>query len=330
MNIGFYGEKEGYSGIEIYSRGLFESLDDLEIDYVRPPSIAKPWLLNRLFLDYFKLRSLENDIVHVTSQDMLSGFVFPKVENLVVTVHDIFPYLDGYSGPFYSLMARNYVRNIENNANRVIAISEATKEQLIENTDIESEKIEVVYQGIDLETFRPVKGETGYENYYLHVGHELDRKNMKGLIEIFDLIKKEDPDAKLVRVGNGDRTRKLLENSSLAEGEDVFYEEDIDTEKLVKLYSNAEKLLFPSEAEGFGRPMIESLACGTPVIAFDRKPMNEVLPDSMLVEWKDNEGFAQKAVNKIYKSESCREIAEEFTWERTARETKKVYRECLQ
>ncbi|WEL20075.1 glycosyltransferase family 4 protein [Candidatus Nanohalococcus occultus] len=329
MRIDFFAETEGVSGIKIYSRNLLKYLKDQEIGHIMPPDAAKPWLVNRIFLDFFALRKVDADIVHLASQDLLSGIVVPEINNMVVTVHDIFPYLDGYAGPFYSWMARNYVKNLERNADKVIAISEATKEQLEENTEVETQKIEVVYQGVDLELFRPVEEEIDYGEYFLHVGHELDRKNMDGLIKVFEKIKEEKPEAKLVRVGNKDRTRKLIENSDIVDSTDVVYEEGIDSDRLVKLYSNAEKLLFPSEAEGFGRPMIESLACGTSVVAFDRKPMNEVLPELMLVEWGDTESFAQKAIEPLESPEACREIAGKYSWETTADQTKEVYKKCL-
>lgn len=327
MNVDFFADLEGNSGVSIYSKELYGELKDEEyhLNNLEPLSILRPSFLNQVFLNPIKLRRSDANLIHVASQDLMSAIWIPE-KTTVVTVHDIFPYL-GYSGPIYSWMSKIYVDNIEKNADRVIAISEATKEQLIQNTSLEPEKIDVVYQGVDLETFRPVDEDPGYDNYFLHVGHELDRKNIDGLIAAFENIKENDMEAKLVRVGNIDRTKKLLKDSDLVLGEDVIHEEDVDLGRLVELYSNARKLIFPSEAEGFGRPMIESLACGTPVVAYDRKPMNEVLPETMLVEWEDTESFAYKALDT--QSYDCRKIAQEFTWKRTAEQTKKVYRECL-
>lgn len=327
MNIDFFADLGGNSGVSIYSKELYEELEDEEyrVNNLEPFSILRPHFINQVLLNPIRLLGSDADLLHFASQDLMSAIHLPETST-VVTVHDIFPYLD-YSGLVYSWMSKIYVDNIEKSADRVIAISEATKEQLIKNTSLESEKIDVVYQGVDLEKFRPVDEDLGYDNYFLHVGHELDRKNIEGLIAAFEKIKAEDAETKLIRVGNIDRTEKLLKNSDLVLGEDVIQEEDVDLDRLVNLYSNARKLLFPSEGEGFGRPMIESLACGTPVVAYNRKPMREVLPETMLVEWKDTESFAHKALND--ESYDCRKVAQKFTWERTAEQTKEVYKKCL-
>ncbi|PSH02159.1 MAG: hypothetical protein BRC26_01980 [Nanohaloarchaea archaeon QH_8_44_6] len=104
----------------------------------------------------------------------------------------------------------------------------------------------------------------------------------------------------------------------------MIYESDITDEKLVALYSNAEKLLFPSHGEGFGRPMLESLACGTPVVAYDKRPMSEILPEDMLVD--EDVEFMKKAVESKFEDEVCRGIAQKYTWNKTAEKTIMTYR----
>ncbi|MFB6144027.1 MAG: glycosyltransferase family 4 protein [Candidatus Nanohaloarchaea archaeon] len=296
--------------------GELEKITDVK--KISPSEILKPWFLNKLLLNPLKFWSMRGEKVHVTNQDDLATFLpLPKMD-LSVTVHDIFPYAEDYSGPVYSLMARLYVRNLERHADRIIAISEATKEQLLENTAIEEDRIEVVYQGVDTEIFRPVEEEPEYDNYFLHVGSEIERKNIPGLIQIFEKIKEERHEALLVRVGRmSSDTEELIEDSSLKIGEDIVYVDSVDTEELVKLYSHAEKLLFPSHGEGFGRPMIESLACGTPVVAYNRKPMSEVLPEDMLVQ--DKEFFVKNSLKDSDEIRRCRSLGENFGWEETAK-----------
>lgn len=330
MEVEFFGNIEGKSGVEIYAKELYQNLQkyDIDISYILPSKILKPYFLNQIFMNWLKYYNSEAEVFHATNQDLMSVVFLPDVENLVVTVHDIYPYLEGFSGPIYSWMAEKYIKNIENQADKVIAISEGTEKQLLNNTKVNSEKIEVIYQGVDSEVFRPVESDIGYGRYFLHVGHELDRKNIGGLIKIFERIKKKDSKVRLVRVGEmSEQTEKLIKESSLKLGEDIFYEKDAPIQRLVELYSGAEKLLFPSKGEGFGRPIIESLACGTPVVAYNREPMNEILSDTMLVEWEDTESFARKALDE--QSYDCRKAAQKFTWEKTAKQTKEVYEECL-
>jgi glycosyltransferase involved in cell wall biosynthesis len=322
MKVNLVG-KTRHSGVGIYTQELRDALaeKDVKTNFKENPSLLKPEFLNQVLLTSHLLDSSSN-INHITTQDLMSAYFLPSDMKLVVTVHDIFPYLD-YSGKVYSWMAERYVRSIEKKADRIIAISEFTKEQLVENTRIESSDIDVVYQGVNLETFRSRKEEEN-RNYFLHVGSEIDRKNIEGLIEIFEGIKKREQDTKLLRVGKiSEKTKKIIRNSDLVLGEDIVYKADISEEKLVELYSGAQKLLFPSHAEGFGRPIIESLACGTPVVAYNKKPMSEILPEEMMVEYQDQTAFVEKALST--QDNAPRDYAEDFTWDRTAEEVIKTY-----
>ncbi len=329
MNIGYLGSVKGHSGMEVYSKKLYTALrkEEIEITQKEPYRLLKPDFLNHLLLEPFHMKTNE-DLVHITNQDLFSGLILPEKPKKVVTVHDIFPYLRGFSGPFYSWMAKRYVHNLEKYADKIIAVSGFTKEQLLENTDVTESKIEVVYQGVDLKQFKPKKSESEFDRYYLHVGSELGRKNIPELIDLFEEIRENKQDAKLIRVGAlSEDVRKHIEKSDLKLGEDIVYKTDISTQRLVELYSNAEKLLFPSKAEGFGRPMIESLACGTPVVAYNTKPMSEVLPKSMLVTLNSTEQFVEKSVSEQESAEECRKIAEKFRWSKTAERTVKIYQE---
>lgn len=332
MEVDYFAETTGFSGVRVYSRKLMEALDGkVELNHVEPYRVLKPGFVNKPLLNPYRFPRLGSDVVHVTNQDDLAAFPLVLRSPLVVTVHDIFPYVDDYSGPVYSTAARLYVWNIEKHADRVIANSEFVKQQLLDHTDVSGERIEVVYQGVDTDTFRPVDADTGYGDYYLHVGSEIGRKNIPGLVSIFSRLKQEKPGAKLVRVGSpSPETLEDIEEEGLELGEDVIYEQDVSTERLVKLYSNAFGLLFPSHGEGFGRPMLESLACGTPVVAYDRKPMSEVLPDEMLVEPGNEHGFAEKALGLKAGRDRCRSIAREYTWKKTADAVLEVYRDAAE
>lgn len=330
MEVGFFADIQGYSGVDVYSRNLYKELSNrTNLKHIKPKSFLKPNFLNKLFLNPLQLKKIKTDLIHLTSQDFLAGFfIGTKADKLVVTVHDIFPFLEGQSGPVYSWMAKRYIKNIKNHADKIIAVSNATKDQILKNTDIKPNKIKVIYEGVDSDVFKPVEADLGYGKYFLHVGSELKRKNIPGLMKIFKEIKEIESKVKLVRVGWLKRkTERLLKNLDLKLGEDVIYRESISTRSLVKLYSNAEKLLFPSLGEGFGLPILESLACGTPVIAFNKKPMSELLPKEMLCGKGNLEKFAKKALSYELSKTKCREIAKRFSWEKTAKRTLGVYKD---
>jgi glycosyltransferase involved in cell wall biosynthesis len=324
-----FGYRKGHSGVCIYTEKLFDALKHLDAGYEfelsEPGRKLRPRAMNQILLNNFKLRNQRSEIVHLTNQDDLGTlFPFPNVDNLVVTVHDLFRKTDP-SAPLDGFRSSRYIRNIEKHADKVIAISEATKQQLIKHSEVEENKIEVIYQGVDTEEFKP-QGEVEYDEYILHVGTEIPRKNAEGLINIFEKYREINSDAKLIRVGEmSEKVKQRLKNSDLKLGEDIIYEEDVSFNCLKALYTNAEKLAFPSHAEGFGRPIVESLACGTPVIAYDKKPMNEILPGEMLADFEDEEEFVQKLTEDY--EEDTRKIARRFSWEDTARQTVELYRE---
>lgn len=326
MRINYFAELEGYSGVRVYSRELKQALEaEIDIQLESPRRWFRPEFLNKPLLNPWLYLRLDSSLLHVTNQDDMAVPFFPE-RKLVVTIHDIFPHVEEYAGPVYSAAAALYVRQIEKHADKIIAISEFTREQLLENTEIGRDRIEVIYQGVNLDKFSPDNGEIEHDNYYLHVGSEIPRKNIEGLIRIFSKIKEKDAEAKLLRVGEMSKeAKKGMEDQDLEEGEDVIYYSGISDDRLVALYSNAQKLLFPSHGEGFGRPMLESLACGTPVIAYNRKPMSEVLPEEMLCDGEEQE-FVETALNLEISRDKCREIAEEYTWEKTARKTIEVYK----
>ncbi len=318
--IALYGYYRENSGVQIYTRKLLEQYEGRDdIKGVEPYRALKPRFLNQALLNPVKLRRTNSELIHITNQDDLSTYFLPKAQNLVVTVHDIFRYTRGKS--IDKKRGELYLSNIEKHADKIITISKATKKSIIKNTGLDQEDIEVIYQGVDTQTFKP-EGETEYSKYILHVGTEIERKNVKELIQIFSDLKKKHSDLKLVRVGQpAKQTKKEIKKQNLKIGEDIIYENNISFERLKALYTNAEKLAFPSKAEGFGRPMIESLACRTPVVAYNKEPMNEVLPQEMLANNKQE--FVDKLTQKT--KTDCRGIAKKYNWEKTAEQTLQIY-----
>jgi glycosyltransferase involved in cell wall biosynthesis len=235
------------------------------------------------------------------------------------------------------LIAEFYARSIKKLDN-IIAISESTSKEIQEELGIEQEKITVIYQGVDQEYFRAKKideeilDKYGIETPYLiYVGSEIPRKNMEGTMTKFAELQEKHPELTLVKIGTaGDNYRKktmeYMEENNLEKGEDVIFTGFVDEEDLPQVYSSAEATLLLSTHEGLGRPLMESLACGTPVLANDIDPMNEILPEDMLVDLDSKEDFNQKYEERSKDSERNRSLIEEYTWKRTAEKTAEVFR----
>ena len=355
ITVDFVGKVGEKSGIGNYATKLFHELkevEDLEVRKKEPswdfPIFHRIDVINRKLQNFieipFKALRSDSDIFYVTSQRKTSGLVFlpkKKLGNVVATVHDIEPYVNSSMGKPTQLIAEFYARAVKKLEN-IIAISESTSRELQEALGIEEEKITVIYQGVDQEYFQPREPEEevlekyGVERPYLvYVGSEIPRKNIEGTMQKFSELQEKHTELKLVKVGTaGENYRKetleYIEENNLEKGEDVVFTGFVDEEDLPQVYSSAEATLLLSTHEGLGRPLMESLACGTPVLANDIDPMNEILPEDMLVDLESKEDFIQKYEERNQDRERNRSLIKEYSWKKTAEETAEVFRKIVQ
>lgn len=225
----------------------------------------------RNFMVSRELKKRRIDIFHGLSNELPNGIHKTDVP-AVVTIHDLifvrFP-------EFYKTIDRkiyfNKVKYACDSAQRIIAISEQTKEDIIRFFNVDSNKIEVVYQSVSPVFFE--KGNTGYllskynlkEQFILSVGTHEPRKNQLSLLKA---IKAENLDIQVVFVGKKTSyTKKMAHFISENKMEDqVKFLNDISENDLAGLYQLASLSVYISFFEGFGLPVIEAMASGCPVI----------------------------------------------------------------
>jgi glycosyltransferase involved in cell wall biosynthesis len=280
--------------------------------------------------------------------DMLfvPAHVLPMVHprSSVVTVHDL-GYLH-YPGA-HPLLDRLYLdlstRYNARAARRVIAVSQATQDDLVQYYGLEPDKITVVYSGWD-ERMRPVEDEGTIERvkarygirgeYVLYMGTLQPRKNLGRLLEAVARLRKEAQRGKapgLVIAGRKgwlyDPIFQQVERLGLES--EVVFPGYVPQDDLPALLSGARLFVFPSLYEGFGLPVLEAMACGTPVVCSNVSSLPEVAGDAaLLVDPLDVKGMAE-AMNRLVQDEGLRtELVErgyrqvrQFSWERCARET---------
>jgi glycosyltransferase involved in cell wall biosynthesis len=251
----------------------------------------------------------------------------------VVNVHDLsFESNPELMGPRDRLMFRTFVPRSARRADRVLAISERTKRDLIEHYRIPERKIVVTPLGVD-PTFRPNGTAPDGPRYALFVGGIQPRKDPLTAIEALALV---DGDLRLVLVGDekhgGGEVRDAIRRLGLEQR--VELAGYVEHEGLASLYRGAACLVFPSRYEGFGLPVLESMASGTPVVASRAGAVPEVAGDAaVLVDPGDPEALAQ-GIREVL-DDSDRFVAaglaraKQFTWAETARRTLEVYRELL-
>ena len=252
----------------------------------------------------------------------------------VVTVHDLsFERDPGLMGLRDRLVFRTAVPRSARRAARVLAVSERTKRDLIELYDIPPEKIVVTPNGID-PAFSPEGPSPDGTAYALVVGTLQPRKDPGAAIEALALL--GDGDLRLVFAGPDKGGRADAERAAERAGLSgrVEFRGHVPQEELAALYRGAACLVFPSRYEGFGLPVLEAMATGTPVVATTAGALPEVAGEAAILVEEQNPvalagGIERALADRERLVAAGLERARTFSWAETARRTLEVYRSLL-
>jgi glycosyltransferase involved in cell wall biosynthesis len=305
--------------------------------YPLPVSLFE-WLWNRLHLVSVEKLVGRVDLFHAS--DWVQP---PSAMPCLTTVHDLSPWL--WPDTFPRKIIVNQKRRLEHvrrQCRLVLADSEATKNDLMEILGFSEERIRVVYLGVDHERFRPDVGADEVAAvlekyrlstpYLLSVGTRNPRKNLKRLLAAF----------RLVRARPGGQGFSLVLAGRFGWGGEISPQPGVklagfvDSADLPALYAGAAALVYPSLYEGFGLPLLEAMACGTPVVTSRSGSLAEVGGEAAIyVDPLRVEEIAGGMEKVIGSSEAARKKrrresllqAQKFSWEKCARETHAVYRE---
>ena len=249
----------------------------------------------------------------------------------VVTIHDLSVERDpSLMRPRDRLVFRRLVPRSVRLADRVLAVSERTKRDLVERYGLAEDKIVVTPNGVDA-AFSPEGPRRDGRPYALFVGTLQPRKDPLTAIEALPLL---EHDLRLVIVGpdkgGGAEARRAVTQLEL--GGRVEFTGHVERDELAQLYRGAACLVFPSRYEGFGLPVLEAMASGTPVVATRAGAVPEVAGDAaILIEPGDPVALAggiERALadrDRLVQAGLAR--ASRFSWAETARRTLDVYLE---
>ncbi len=293
-------------------RGLRERAIDVRVAPLQnsvPPSMVS---LGRragydldAFIRSYPLRAavLPGHITHLTSQTLSILLLTQRLPRpVIITVHDILPYmlrrdpeLCIYRHGVDRLMDALAMRGLKR-ADRLGTDSEYTKSMVISQLEIPSDRIDVVYLGVDNERFQPQRVPESFREryqlpanrrYVLYVGSEDPRKNLPTLLRAFAIARQDVPDLVLLKVGAPafaeQRSRHVSLCWELGIAGAVRWIDEVDEAELALFYNVADVFAFPSRYEGFGLPVLEALACGTPVIASRAGSIPELTGDAAIL-----------------------------------------------
>ncbi|MFT5815558.1 MAG: glycosyltransferase involved in cell wall biosynthesis [Psychroserpens sp.] len=265
----------------------------------------------------------------------------------VVTIHDL---SFEHHPEFFSPLMRNALRYLApimaKRAAHIITVSKATKQDLIEKYKLPSDKISVIYNSTSSSFHNQYKHSLLIERiarfnlprpFVVSVGNLGPRKNQHRLIRCFsNLVENGDIDFDLVLVGQPVyKANAILDEikKTKAKGR-IHVTGFVNQDELVALYNLAMFSIYPSLFEGFGLPILESMACGTPVITSNCSCMPEIAKDAaLLINPRDDDDLSS-AMLELSTNSALREKlvtsglqrTSDFSWERAADRTINVYR----
>ncbi len=308
------------------------------------PSSGKVGHLRRLLWTQFILpRRMQRDGASVLFSPVPEGVFGSHIVQIPV-VHDLtplrFPKDYALQYFYYQCILRPLLRN----SKQVIVVSNQTKSDLLRWLPIPSTKIHVVHGGCDHERFHSginsqfVKKRYDLHSYCLYVGNMHPHKNLKVLLGAYSRLQDTIPH-QLIIVGNKDSRYfpgllGLVEKLNLSHK--VKFLGYVPTMDLPGLYAGAELCVFPSLNEGFGLPLLEAMACGTPVITSKIGGPQEVIGPAGLAINPSNPEDLANAILSVLTNESLRtslshlgiEQAKKFSWATTAKNISRVLDEC--
>lgn len=316
MIIGFDGSRafvKDRTGTENYSYQLLKNLSIIDTEnsylvYVRSDSkiALSEWPKNFTFVNInFKRLWTQAGLSLQTFKDKLDvlfipAHTLPIIKNpklkTVITVHDLGA---EYLPKTHQIKQRLYLKYMTHrqlkSATKIIAVSQATKDDIIKRVGIEPKKIKVIYEGVDREVFKPAVNDAlvntlkqfklKKKNYFLFVGTIQPRKNLVNLINGYDSYFgpfKDVPELVLAG-GKGWLSDEIYSLPKILNLEDrVKFLGRVSDEELKALYTGAIALVFPSLFEGFGLPILEAFACNCPVICSKMSSLPEVAGDGAI------------------------------------------------
>jgi glycosyltransferase involved in cell wall biosynthesis len=319
---------------------------DPRVRILRLP-VVRDKTLARQFVEQIRIPWAARGADLFVSLESVYPFLPVPARKRMVVVHDIHVirhrlnpggYPEDYS-PQYKLWAGLATRRALRTAHKIIAVSRFTRHEIQETLRVDAERITVVPNGLDHARFRPAAGGAAEiiralhhlpEAFYLFVGPCSRKKNLRLIVDAYKLARGASVVDFPVAVA-GDMRRSALYAELLGEvrkpelADRFVILGNVPDAELPSLYAASRAFIYPSLYEGFGLPVLEAMACGTPVVAADSSALPDVAGGAaLLVDPRDPHSLIA-ALEKVSAADMRSRLvaqglarAKEFSWERTA------------
>jgi len=267
----------------------------------------------------------------------------------IITIHDLFFLIaPEYASKASVKLFKDQIKKYALRANKIIVVSESTKRDVQRLLGIAPGKIAVIYEGAE-SGYRPLNKELALKEikhkyklehrFILFVGTLEPRKNLTNLIQAYSLFRNRRKDCrhKLVICGmKGWSARDIFETAErLKLKKEIIFTGYVPENDLPLFYNAADLFTFPSLYEGFGLPVLEAMACGTPVITSNTSSLPEIVGEAAIMINPTDVGALADAIDKVLGNESLRQEMRNkglartklFSWEETTKATVRLYKE---
>lgn len=354
------------SGVQYYTRNLINAIGKPEYNFTIQSLVSKNYLkendcITPIFINFysqnrFKRIYLENFILPKKlykenfSLYHATNYVLPyflKFSN-VLTIHDLltfdFPELCQNRSVLYF---KKFIPRSIKNANAIIVPSQVVKKDILRYFREASEKIHVIYHGVN-SIFKKERSKDELtrikikyqlpDKYILFVGNIEPKKNLEGVLMAFHQIRNKTGHLLVIAGKKGWKYKNVFRTvHSLKLHNKVVFTGYFPEHDLPALYSMADLFVFPSIYEGFGIPPLEAMACEVPVLVSNKGSLPEITGGKCVqVNPYDVEDIAKNMYRLLIDDElrkksvkEGRQWVKQFTWERTAEQTLKVYHSVL-
>lgn len=351
-------DRSGMHGIPRYAQELTEQMDSAHLfrynssqnnqsenitDW-KKPDIPVGAAIGKALFTPLQLRSVKADVFHAIDPTETPPLWVGRRKPIVATIHDLIVFKNPMDFKWSSLyLSRLYLWFVKHFADEVIAISQSTKEDAVDILDIPPERITIINHGVD-DRFRPLSNDEINNDIQqpaiLMVGVAQPRKNIIGVVQAVSQLHNADIPAHLYLAGSETDHLKEVQKiaQSLSVGDYLHILGRVSDNRLVELYNLADVLAMPSFYEGFGFPVLEAMACGTPVVTSQSSSLPDVGGDVPLYVDPDDIDSIASSLEKVLLDDDLVDIlskqgirrAEKFDWAKTADQTYAVYEKAVE